>query len=188
MACLTDETEQIVMIERWAGNEVRSWVASADVPATGPLDPRLVPVSVFSSHAIGLGVCAPRAQLGAQRPAAQLLDVFSIVRTADSVHASDLGPPALITVQPSGPEPAVLYGAPRAALPSPSPGGSVIPVPVKSSSASGAPAPSPDIAPAPDAWPAWPIGSYAIGFRFLSDDPNVVRWLRVDLITGAGGG
>jgi hypothetical protein len=188
MACLTDETEQIVLIERWAGNEVRSWVASADVLATGPLDPRLVPVTVFSSHVIGLGVCAPRAQLGAQRPAARLLEIFSIVRATDGNHAIDLGPPEVITVQPSGPEPAVLYGVPRAALPNPSPGGSIVPPPVRSASPSGVPARSPDIAPAPDAWATWPTGSYAIGFRFPSDDPNLVRWLRVDLSKGAGGG
>jgi hypothetical protein len=187
MACLTDETEQIVLLERWAGNEVRSWVASADVPATGPLDPGLVPVSIFSSHVIGLGVCAPRAQLGAQRPAAQVVDVFSIVRTADGVHAADLGWPDAINQQPSGPEPAVLYGAPRAALPNLSPGGSIV-LPVESVSPSAIAAPSPGIAPAPDAWPAWPTGSYAIGFRFPSDDPNLVRWLRVDLSKGAGGG
>ena len=183
MACLTDETEQIVLLERWAGNEVRSWVASAEVPATGPLDPGLVPVSIFSSHVIGLGVCAPRAQLGAQRPAAQVVDVFSIVRTPDGVHAADLGRPDAITQQPTGPEPAVLYGVPQAALPNLSPRGSVV-LPAGSALPSIA-VPSPDIAPATD---AWPTGSYAIGFRFLSDDPNLVRWLRVDLIKGAGGG
>ena len=187
MACLTDETEQIVLLERWAGNEVRSWVASADVPATGPLDPGLVPVSIFSSHVIGLGVCAPRAQLGAQHPAAQIVDVFSIEHTVDGIHASDLGRPGAITREPSGAEPAVLYGVPQAALPNVSPGGSIV-LPVGSASPAGSAVPSPVIAPAPDASPAWPTGSYAIGFRFPSDDASLVRWLRVDLIKGAGGG
>jgi len=178
VACLTDDTEQIVVIERWAGNEVRSWVASLDVIVPGPLDARLVPISIFSSHVIGLGVCAPRAPIGAQRPAAQLLDVRSIVQAVDGPQAVDLGKPEPITRRPSGPEPAVLYGPPAASGPLEPTGSTAPPRP---------PAASSDTPAAARAWPTWPTGSYAIGFRFASDGPDVVRWLRVDLVKGAGG-
>ena len=178
MACLTDDTEQVVLIERWAGNEVRSWIASADMIVPGPLDARLVPIGIFSSHVIGLGVCAPRAPIGAQRPAAALLDVRSIVQTVDGPRAVDLGSPDLMTPRPSGPEPAVLYGPPAAAAPL---------QPSATTAPSGSPAASAGTPAATDAWPTWPTGSYAIAFRFASDGPDVVRWLRVDLIKGAGG-
>ncbi len=178
MACLTDDTEQVVLIERWAGNEVRSWVASTDLIVPGPLDPRLTPISIFSSHVIGLGVCAARAPIGAQRPAATLLDVRSIVQAADGPGAIDLGRPELITQRPSGPEPAVLYGPPAASAP---------PKPTRTTAPSGSPTASGGTPAPAGTWPSWPTGSYAIAFRFASDRPNVVRWLRVDLIKGAGG-
>jgi hypothetical protein len=178
MACMTDDTEQVVLIERWAGNEVRSWVASADLIVPGPLDPRLVPMTIFSSHVIGLGVCAPRAPVGAQRPAATLLDVRSIVKTVDGATAVDLGNPDPITLRPNGAEPAALYGPPAPSAPL---------EPTTTRPPSGPPASSAG-APGPaDAWPVWPTGSYAIAFRFASDGPDVVRWLRVDLVRGAGG-
>lgn len=178
MACLTDDSEQVVLIERWAGNEVRSWAASADMIVPGPLDTRLVPITIFSSHVIGLGVCAPRAPIGAQRPAATLLDVRSIVQSADGPQAIDLGSPELITQRPSGPEPAVLYGPPAASAP---------PETTRATAPTGSPAASGGTPAPAGTWPSWPTGSYAIAFKFASDGPNVVRWLRVDLVKGAGG-
>jgi hypothetical protein len=177
MACLTDDTEQIVLIERWAGNEVRSWIASTDLVVADPLDPRLVPIPIFSAHVIGLGVCAPRAPIGAQRPAAILLDVRSIVRTVDGPRAADLGGPERLTVATSGPEPAVLYGPPAGSTPL---------APAATAGRSGSPMASAAASASSGTWPVWPTGSYAIGFRFASDGPDVVRWLRVDLIKGAG--
>jgi hypothetical protein len=168
--------EQVVIIERWAGHEVRSWVAAVDMTASGPLDPRLVPVSIFSNHVIGLGVCAPRAQVGTQEPAAQLLDVQSIV--AGGQMAVDIGRPAPITVQRSGQDLAVLYGAPAVTLSRASAGPAASEPPPRASSGTGLPAPT-DRA-------TWPTGSYAIAFRFPSDARYVVRWLRIDLIRGAG--
>ena len=88
MACLTDDAEQIVLFERWAGTEVRSWIAAKDSIVPGPLDARLVPIPIFSSHVIGLGVCAPRSPTGAQDPAARLLDIRAIVET-DAGHPGD---------------------------------------------------------------------------------------------------
>jgi hypothetical protein len=161
MACLTDATEQVVIIERWAGHEVRSWVAVADMTVSGPLDERLVAISIFSSHVIGLGVCAPRARAAGQQPAARLLDVRSIIQTASGPLAVDLGKLDPITLQPSGPEPAILYGAPVVPLPGVSPGPT-------------------------DGLATWPTAAYAIAFRFPSDGSNAVRWLRIDLIEGAG--
>lgn len=189
MACLTDDAEQIVLFERWSGTEVRSWIAAKDSIVPGPLDARLVPVPVFSSHVIGLGVCAPRSPTGAQDPAARLLDIQAIVETDAGTQAIDLGEPVLITLEPAGREAALLYGAPASALPGASPAPSSL---VLLSPAPSAPRPvgqslAPSATPSPTDAPAtWPTGPYAIGFRFTSDDPNLVRWLRIDLIRGAG--
>ena len=193
MPCLTDAAEQIVIIERWAGHEVRSWVASTDETESGPLDDRLVPIVVFSTHVVGIGVCAPRALAGAGRPAALLLDVRSIVRTADGPSAVDFGTPDPITVQLTGQEPALLFGVPATTPGLPSVG----PVPSDrpaGSTATRHPTESPTAGPASgqgSAAPArgsttWPTGSYAIAFRFPSDGQDVVRWLRIDLVQGAG--
>lgn len=178
MACLTDQIEQVVIIERWTGHEVRSWVASMDVTSSGPLDARLVPISIFSSHVIGLGVCAPRALVGTKGPAARLLDVQAIVQAAGGRVVVDIGTPAPITVQPSGPDLAVLYGAPALTLSKASAGPAASEPPPGTSSGRGLPAPT-DRA-------TWPTGSYAIAFRFPSDAPYVVRWLRIDFVRGAG--
>lgn len=166
MACLSDTTDQVVILERWPGHEVRSWVAVADHPATGPLDPRLVPVPFFSSHVIGLGVCGPTSAPGSLASAAQLLDIRSIVRTADGARAVDLGVPNPITRSQPGLEPARLYGNPVATPPdrSTSPVGKDTPV----------------ATPAP-----WPLGAYAIQFAFPSTGQPVLGWLRIDLIRGA---
>ena len=188
MACLTDATEQVVIIERWAGHEVRSWVAAADMTVSDPLDERLVPISIFSTHVIGLGVCAPRA-IGGGPPAARLLDVQAIVQAASGRRAVDLGEPERISLESSDPEPAVLYGAPYSTRPSPTPALRRLdsnfdpndPQPTsKPPTSSGGPVLSAaDLA-------TWPTGSYAIGFRFATDGTGIVRWLRIDLIKGAG--
>ncbi len=190
MACLAGETEQLLTIERSAGREVRSWIAVPRIAAAGPLDPRLVPLTIFSSRVVGLGVCAARTDLGALPPggpseagggsAATLLDVRSITNVAGGAAAIDLGPPSLLPDALNRLDPALLYGPPHPAEPasSASPG-----PPTKSASADlpSGPSPSPGL-------PTWRAGSYAIAFRFGSDDVTVVRWLRVELLTGAGGG
>jgi hypothetical protein len=192
MPCLTDATDQVVMIERWAGHEVRSWVAAADLKdaGAGPLDPRLVPVVIFSSHVIGLGVCAPRELAGAGPPAAELRDLATIVEDGGAPVAEYLGPPEPITVPGAGTEPAVLYGAPVVAVPAPSTvrvpgsGGSLPPV------ASAAPSVVPVASEDPlldEAWAPWPLGEYAIRFRFPGDAPGVLRWLRIVIAEGAAG-
>ena len=189
MACLTDATEQVVILERWAGHEVRSWVAAVDTTVSGPLDERLVPIPFFSTHVIGLGICAPRTGSGTQQPAARLLDVQSIVRTVGGPLAVDLGVPDPITLQMGGSEPAFLYGAPVATVPKSSvgpPGSEPRADPTTtelpgqtSASGTGLPTPIGGLVP-------WPTGSYAIAFQFPSAGSHIIHWLRIDLIQGAG--
>jgi hypothetical protein len=191
MPCLTDSTDQVVMIERWAGHEVRSWVAAVDLAdaAAGPLDPRLVPVVIFSSHVIGLGVCAPRDLAGSGPPAAELRDIATIVKEDDAPVAQYLGPPEPITLPGTGPEPAVLYGAPAFAVPAPS----AVPVARPSDSVSRLSSVSPSAGPAAsdplsdEAWAPWAAGSYAIRFRFPGDATGILRWVRIDIAEGAAG-
>lgn len=188
MACLTDETDQVVLLERWSGNEVRSWVAAVDMIVGDPLDDRLVPITVFSTHVIGLGVCAPRT-IGGGPPAAELLDVRAIVQDASGRRAVDLGESERISLESSDPEPAVLYGAPYATRPSPTPAlrrldsnfdpNDPKPPSKPPTSSAGAALSAADLA-------TWPTGAYAIGFRFPSDGTPIVRWLRIDLVKGAG--
>ncbi len=188
MTCMPDDTEQIVIMERSAGREVRSWIASRDVAASGPLDPRLVPTVVFSSHVVGLGVCAPRTAAAAGQPAARLLEIQSIDVTGVGARATELRLPAPITLQPSDVDAAVLYGVPgsRANAPAaPQPSERLLDQPVGEATSSRQPSSAGEPSPAA-AETAWPTGAYAIAFRFASDDPNLVRWLRVDLVKGAG--
>ena len=188
MTCMPDDTEQIVIIERSSGREVRSWIASREVAASGPLDPHLVPTVVFSSHVVGLGVCAPRTAATAGRPAALLLEVRSIDGTAFDARASELRLPVPVTLQPSGVDAAVLYGAPTSTASSPfapQPSERLLDQPVGEASSSRPPS-SGGVSSPRAAETTWPTGAYAIAFRFASDDPNLVRWLRVDLVKGAG--
>jgi hypothetical protein len=189
MPCLADPTEQVVVLERWPGHEVRSWVAATDTLASGPLDDRLVAVPFFSTHVIGLGICAALAGTGNQQPAARLLDVQSIVETANGPRAIDLGIPDPITLRLNGSGAALLYGAPQTTPPTSSLG-----LPRRDPGASPAPTEQPgEVAPGGTGFlspagrlAAWPPGSYAIAFLYPSDGPNVMRWLRIDLIQGAG--
>jgi hypothetical protein len=189
MPCLTDATEQVVYIERWAGHQVQSWVAAPDVTVSGPLDAQLVPISIFSNHVVGLGICAPRDAIGVRQPAARFRDVESIIETPAGPRAIPLGNPDLITGDPSGPEPALLYGAPAVAASRASPGPARSGPPADPNPGRSTPVtPDPDTGSAPPVGDLahWPTGSYAISFTFLSDGPAVVHWLRVDLIQGAG--
>ena len=190
MACLAGETEQVVTVERTAGREVRSWIAVPYISTSGPLDPRLEPLTIFSTHVVGLGVCAASTTPGpspiggpagaGEASGATLTNVRSIRQIAGAVGSVDLGLPSLLPGALNGHDPALLYGPPSGAE-------------AGSSTASGAPTTG-----APGARPsgpepsssqsAWRAGSYAIAFHFSFDDVTVVRWLRVDLVSGAGGG
>ncbi len=106
-----------------------------------------------------------------------------IVPGADGQRTADLGRPEAVTLSPSGLDPAILFGAP-AARPGPgSSGEAIVPKP----STSVAPSPVDRLGSSGDGLAVWPTGSYAIAFRFPSDGPTIVRWLRIDLVAGAGG-
>ncbi len=188
MACLAGEAEQVLTVERSADREVRSWIAVPGLAATGPLDPRLVPLTIFSSHVVGLGVCAARPGTGASpvseaptagsESGATLVDVRSITLVAGVATATDLGPPQLLPDALNGQDPALLYGPPSVGGPA-----ATASATTQASRATGSPSP-----PASSGEAAWRAGWYAIAFRFASDDASVLRWLRIDLATGAGGG
>ena len=172
MACLSGETEQLVTIERWPGHEVRSWDAISGELALGPLDGRLQPVAIFSSHVVGLGICARLVNGATPAPAARLLDVLAITgTTASHRSAIDLGLPGRLTDQGDDPAAASLYGPPAAILPAGASPDRLTP----------APFPTPDGS-------TWSTGSYAIAYAYASDGPHVTRWLRLDVIAGAGQG
>jgi hypothetical protein len=193
MACLSSETDQLVAIERWSGHEIRSWVATPDTIGSGPLDTHIVPIAIYSSHVVALGMCAKRPSAsgspdgvaGAQAPApggdvpaaARLIDVRSIVETVTGPVVVDLGIPDPISAHSGGTDAARLYGPPNA-TPGRSPGPSG---PDPSSAATARPRDPP-----PTDQPSWPLGAYAIAFRFDLDPPDLVRWLRLDINMGAG--
>ncbi len=200
MACLAGDSAQVVTIERSAGREVRSWIAVRASAATGPLDPGLPTLAIFSTHIVGLGVCAARAtsrssprvgeEQGRNSSAATVIDVQWITDVSGVPAAVDLGPPTLLPDPLNDLDPALLYGPPPvdAAVPPvngpsrPSPGG-----------VGASPTPAPATATSPSSSPSfggqtWRPGVYVIAFRFPSDDLAVMRWLRLDLMAGAGGG
>ncbi|MGZ8437736.1 MAG: hypothetical protein ACXWXR_04255 [Candidatus Limnocylindrales bacterium] len=177
MDCLSDRTEQVVILERWPEDEVRSWIAAPEVAARGPLDDHLGVIQIFSSHVVGLGICSSGTE-SRQGSTARLLDVRSIIESSDGPVSVSLGVPDPITQGVGGADAAVLYGAPRAILPSPSVGRAPVD---ERMDETGTPS-----APGNPASATWPTGSYAVAFSFPSDGVGVVRWLRIDLIHGAG--
>lgn len=177
MDCLSDQMEQVVILERWPGNEVRSWIATSKVAARGPLDDRLVAIPIFSSHVVGLGVCSSGAG-GVSGVTARVVDVRSITESSDGPVSVSLGIPDPITRGVGGADAAMLYGAPGTVPPKASVGRA--PVDGRTDR-TGTPSLPRSRAPS-----TWPTGSYAIAFSFPSDGAGVVRWLRIDLIHGAG--
>jgi hypothetical protein len=187
MACLAGDVEQIVTLERSVGRKVQSWIASVDEVAPDPLALHVAPISIFSVHVIGFGVCAvdPGGLAagggagGAAEPgsgqAATIVDVREETGPAAATTLVDLGAPIALAEQSGGVAAARLYGPPAvsAVASSPAPG---------RTPAAPAPGPSGSIEPG-----AWPPGSYAIGFTFPSDRPGTIRWIRVVLAAGAGG-
>ena len=177
MACMSADTDQLVTVERWVGHEIRTWVAVPDTIGSGPLDQQVPTISIFSNRVVGIGICSRRAPAVASgsatdppghdvAPGARILIVRSIPEGSSDTVAFGNGLPVPITVQRSDPDAAVLYRSPAVAKPdrSPDPSGSEPPA------------------------PAWPLGQYAIAFRFDSDGASVVRWLRIDLLRGPGQG
>jgi hypothetical protein len=180
IACFAADKEQVVLLERWPGNEVRSWIAATDISAADPLDPRITRVEVYSSHLIGLGVCAPRALGGGSAAGAWIHDVRRIGQIKGSPVLENPGlVPDPITTSTGDPDAAVLYGPVfgrpnlvEPLLPGTSPGD----LPPSSTAPSGPPAPA-----------TWSYGSYVIEFTFPMDSTQQLRWLRIDVLPPAAG-
>jgi len=170
MLCLGGDVEQVVAYEHSAKVEVRNWIAVNDVPVTGPLDPLVSQIKIFSSRVVGLGICGPYVGVGVP-VAGRILDVQLIVKTPEGPQTKDLGRPRQLTLELGGQDAAVLYGSPQELVAAPDP-------------AVGAASPSPDTN--PPTLRAWSTGTYAVAFAFAADPPGVVRWLRIDLVAGAG--
>lgn len=180
MLCLSGDTEQLVLLERWAGNEVRSWIVATDRPVSGPLDPAMARIAVFSSHVIGIGICAPQAFGGSVAAGARLDDVQVVAQDGHGPKAGDLGRPDPITITTGSPDAAVLYGWPQS---TPTDSGPAKPSLQPTPAEVAGPTP-PAFGPGPTATP-WPPGSYAIAFVFPADPSARVRWVRLDILDSA---
>ena len=170
MLCLGGDVEQVVAYERSAKVEVRNWIAVDDVPVTGPLDPQVSQITIFSSHVVGLGICGPYAGVGVP-VAGRILDVQLIATTPDEPPTKDLGRPRQLTLEVGGQDAAVLYGSPQELV--------VVPEPPVDTAAPSQDTELPTLR-------AWSTGTYAIAFAFAADRPGVVRWLRIDFVAGPG--
>jgi hypothetical protein len=179
MLCLGGDVEQVVAYERSANAEVevRNWVAVDDVPATGPADPRLVRIAIFSSNVIGLGICGPFAGDGVP-VAGRIIDV-QLAPTTPGKPMQDLGRPRQITLELGGQDAAVLYGSPQELVATPDPAYQTSqPSPGRDGSG-GIGAELPTLRP-------WSTGRYAVAFAFAWDGAEAVRWLGINLLPGPG--
>ena len=177
MLCLGGDVEQVVAYERSAKDEVRNWIAVEDVPVTGPLDPRMARITIYSSHVVGLGICGPFAGDGVP-VAGRIIDVL-LAPTTPGEPAKDLGRPRQITLDLGDQDAAVLYGSPQELVVAPDPPAGALP-PSPATDGSGGPGPGlPTLRP-------WSTGAYAIAFAFAWDDFTVVRWLGINVVPGAG--
>ena len=193
MACLSGDRPQVVTVERAAGREIRSWIAVVDEQQPTPVGLRQSPISIFSSHVVGLGVCAPEqgsveappavaspANASAtprptsrRDPAATIVVVTMLGGTGGTGAAVNVEVGPALPGQTSGIDTARLYGPPAAAA-------SAAQAAASDKPAAGSPAPRKPTA-------SWPVGSWAIGFRYADDGPGVVRWVLVDILPGAAG-
>lgn len=177
MLCLGGDVEQVVAYERSANVEVRNWIAVDDVPVTGPLDPQLARITIFSSHVIGLGICGPFTGEGVP-VAGRILDV-RLAPATPGAPAKDLGRPRQITLELGGQDAAVLYGSPQELVVLPDPTAGALPASSGTDGSGGIGDALPTLRP-------WSGGAYAIAFAFASDGPGAVRWLGIKLVPGAG--
>jgi len=169
MTCLTDRATQVLTLQRDSRGEVRSWIV---VPQAtfDPADPRTPPIPLYSLHFIGLGICA--GQIGPTDPTIELapgaaevwratiVDVVAVHAVGSGATSEDLGAPQAITTRLDSASSAILYGPPLGAVPIPS----------------GAPATD----------NIWAPGTYLLGYRFTTDQPTVIRWLRVVVVPTLG--
>ena len=203
-SCLSSDRQQLIVFERWPGNEVRSWIAVPDRAATGPFDRSLVSTDVFAAHATAIGVCA--ASIGSaanERHAATILDVRVALANKPGSQPVDAGAPLEVGGGGVGPDPIRLFGPPAAAIASddavgPGASGAASSRAAPGTSSAGAAKPSPNaptVSPTADATvgatalpDTWSLGAYTIAFRFAFDPPDTHRWLRFALLRGGGNG
>lgn len=212
-SCLSSDSEQLVVVERWPGNEIRSWIAVDDVAASGPLDPAMTSTDVFAAHAIGIGVCAPtdeatRSAVPGESArggghAAVIVDVQSISNPAASAAPVDLGAPVELPLLGTGPDAVRLY---RLLVPASADGGAAASADggaagsadggaaasaTRAGSATSSTSPTSPATGLPSDAPgqrSWSLGAYAIAFQFPFDLPGTRHWLRFALVRGGGGG
>ena len=179
MLCLGGDVEQVVAYERSSNVEVRNWIAVAvdEAPVTGPFDPRLTRITIFSNHVLGLGICGPFAGAGVP-VAGRFIDVL-LVETSTRQKAKDLGRPRQLTLELGGQDDAVLYGSPQQLVVMPDPTAAAAPSSPGSGPSGGIAAELPTLRP-------WSTGDYVVSFAFVWDGATVVRWLGIRLLPGVG--
>ena len=123
MACLADETEQVLTVERSAEREVRSWIAVPDLstpraarPATGAphdlLEPRGGSRGLCRGTTSGLAPIGGPAGVG-EASGAIVTDVQSITIVAGMPRAQSIsGRRACLPARSTATDPALLYGPP----------------------------------------------------------------------------
>jgi hypothetical protein len=162
MNCMAEDVEQLLLIERSEGREVRSWIAFRDVH--GDDVGRDVPsVELYSNDIVGLGICAPGSG-AAPVPSGGLLPPAG--KTAGSVIGIEwLAGPGATPRELAVPDPitlarldgfAILYGPPMQRQPVPSPG-------------------SPGTS-------FWPAGTYDVRFRFPFDSVGTIRRVQLEIV------
>jgi hypothetical protein len=166
MDCGATAAQQLVTLERRPGNEIRSWAVISTDLASGPLDPAIARVAVYSSHIVGLGICAPKSFGGPSSEVGSSIEAIWPINTGGPVvTVGRSGTAPRLTVDDSGPGTAVLYGPP------------IFPGPTAEPVSKGPEASTP-----PDAAVVWPFGSYAVAFVFPADPTQQRRWLRIDIL------
>jgi hypothetical protein len=71
--CLEPSAWRVYTVERWSGQQVRTWTALTPIrTATSPTDPRIPVVPVVSQAVLAIGYCSP--VVGPERPPAATSD------------------------------------------------------------------------------------------------------------------
>ncbi|HET7029870.1 MAG TPA: hypothetical protein VFI34_05130 [Candidatus Limnocylindrales bacterium] len=202
MPCLAGAETQVVTMERSVGRSVRSWIAVVDEIAGDAADLHQPAITVFSSDLIGIGVCGPETVGAAGRtpgpsgaaarrdPQAASLITVVVSNASGPAGLLDLGLGAPLPGQDAGVDSALLYGPPPAMSGSAAGSAGDLHPPIPQTAptepatgGSGGPSDRPGSNPAEPAGrePIWGPGSYAIGFRYRSDSPALVRWFRIEI-------
>jgi len=190
MSCMSSTGERVLTLIRWAGHEVRTWQVPDRAIGSDPLDPSLVPLRITSSNVVGIGVCAirpdPRSSLDASAIAT---DVRQVTVRGGQPFMTDLGVPTSMTKPKRDPDLGVLYGPLgsaarlRGRLILGDPGSRILAPSVSPIGPTTSPT---GMTGSEEPWNTWAIGSYALEFRFASEDSAVVYWLRFDIVAAAG--